>query len=161
MIRPTEPVDTTALVELARGTGVFKAAEIVALREVLDDYHGGAASRGHRAVTSVRDDGIVGFAYFAPAAMTDGTWYLYWIAVDRGVHARGLGSELLRHAEDEVRAAGCRLFLIETSSLPHYEPTRRFYVKHGYPVWCVIRDYYAEGDDMVIFAKRMMSGGAS
>jgi GNAT superfamily N-acetyltransferase len=161
MIRPTQPDDTPVLVELIRGTGVFKPAEIVALREVLDDYHSGAASRGHRAVTSVRDGQIVGFAYYAPAAMTDGTWYLYWIAVDRSVHARGLGSELLRHAEDGVRAAGCRLFLIETSSLPHYEPTRRFYAKHGYPVWCVIRDYYADGDDMVIFAKGMLDGVAS
>jgi GNAT superfamily N-acetyltransferase len=161
MIRPTEPEDTPALVELARETGVFKPMEIVALGEVLDDYHAGAASRGHRAVTSVRDGRVVGFAYFAPAAMTDRTWYLYWIAVDRTVHARGLGSELLRHVEDEARLAGCRLFLIETSSMPHYEPTRRFYERHGYPVWCVVRDFYADGDDMVIFAKRLTSDDAS
>jgi GNAT superfamily N-acetyltransferase len=161
MIRPTVPEDTPALVELARETGVFKPEEIVALREVLDDYHAGAASRGHRSVTSVRDGRVVGFAYFAPAAMTDRTWYLYWIAVDRSVHARGLGSELLHHAEDEARSAGCRLFLIETSSLPHYEPTRRFYARHGYPVSCVVRDYYADGDAMVVFAKRLTSGDAS
>ena len=34
MIRPTTPDDTPALVEIARGTGVFKPAEVVALREV-------------------------------------------------------------------------------------------------------------------------------
>jgi hypothetical protein len=38
MIRPTEPGDTAALIELARGMGVFKPAELVALREVLNDY---------------------------------------------------------------------------------------------------------------------------
>src|SRR4051812_867119 len=52
MIRPTEPDDPPALVEIARGTAVFKPAELVALREVLDDYHAGEASRGHRAATS-------------------------------------------------------------------------------------------------------------
>ena len=39
MIRPTVPDDTPALLEIARGTGVFKPLEIVALHEVLDDYH--------------------------------------------------------------------------------------------------------------------------
>jgi hypothetical protein len=46
------------------------------------------------------------------------------------------------------------LLLIETSGLPHYEPTRRFYAKHGYHVASRIADYYADGDDMVVFGKR-------
>jgi ribosomal protein S18 acetylase RimI-like enzyme len=87
--------------------------------------------------------------------MTDRTWHLWWIAVDRDVHARGLGSELLRHAEADVLAAGGRLLLVETSSLPHYEPTRRFYERHGYAQDAVMHDYYAEGDDLVVFHKRM------
>jgi len=39
---------------------------------------------------------------------------------------------------------------IETSSLPHYELTRRFYLKHGYEQAAVLRDFYSDGDDMVI-----------
>jgi hypothetical protein len=60
----------------------------------------------------------------------------------------------LRHAEEEVSRQRGRMLLIETSSLPHYEPTRRFYLKHGYEQAAVLRDFYAEGDDMVIFCKR-------
>jgi ribosomal protein S18 acetylase RimI-like enzyme len=155
MIRPTHPDDTPILVAIARGTEVFKPIELVALREVLDDYHAEAQIRGHRAITSERDGRIVGFAYYAPTAMTDRTWHLWWIAVDRDVHARGLGGELLRHAEADVCAAGGRLLLIETSSLPHYELTRRFYVRHGYAQDAVTHDYYADGDDLVVFRKRM------
>jgi len=155
MIRPTRPDDTPALLEIARSTGVFKPAEIVALREVLDDHHAGTASTGHRCVTSGRDGKIVGFAYSAPASMTDRTWYLYWIAVDPGVQSRGLGGELLREAEESARSADGRLMLIETSSLPHYEPTRRFYLRQGYLQECAIRDFYADGDDMIVFAKRL------
>jgi ribosomal protein S18 acetylase RimI-like enzyme len=154
MIRPTEPGDTPDLLRIATETGVFKELEIVALREVLDDYHAVQRANGHMAVTCETDDRRVGFAYFAPAAMTDRTWYLYWIAVDRALQARGLGSELLRHAEETVRAARGRMLLIETSSLPHYEPTRRFYDKHGYTVTCTLSGYYADGDDMVVFQKR-------
>lgn len=155
MIRPTHPDDTPTLVAIARGTGVFKPIEPVALREVLDDYHVEAQTRGHRAITSERDGRIVGFAYYATTAMTDRTWHLWWIAVDRDVHARGLGSELLRDAETDVRAAGGRQLLVETSSLPHYEPTRRFYVRHGYAQDAVAHDYYTDGDDLVDFRKRM------
>src|SRR5438128_1296244 len=65
MIRPTIPEDTPTLVALAEATGVFKPHEIVALREVLDDYHAENHAAGHRAVTYVQDDRIIGFAYYA------------------------------------------------------------------------------------------------
>jgi ribosomal protein S18 acetylase RimI-like enzyme len=156
MIRPTEPDDTTALVELARATGVFKASEVTALREVLDDYHARERALGHRAVVLELDDKPAGFTYYAPSDMADRAWYLWWIAVDPGMQAKGLGSVLLRHAEAEIREAGARLVLIETSSLPRYEPTRRFYLRHGYEVYGVLPDFYADGDDMVVFSKRFL-----
>jgi len=157
VIRPTAPDDTPALLEIACGTGVFKALEIVALNEVLDDYHAQEHAHGHRAVTSERDGRPVGFAYYAPAAMTDRTWYLYWIAVAKGAQSRGLGTELLRVAEEDIHHRGGRLFLIETSSLPHYEPTRRFYLGQGYEQACVLADFYAEGDHLVVFRKRHLA----
>ena len=155
MIRPTEPNETKTLLQLAESTGVFKPHEIVALREVLDDYHAANHAQGHRAITVEQDGQVLGFAYYAPAAMTDRTWYLYWIAVTKQVQARGLGSELLRFVEEDLRGPlQGRVLFIETSSLPHYELTRRFYVKHGYEQTAVLRDYYTDGDDMVVFRKR-------
>jgi GNAT superfamily N-acetyltransferase len=156
MLRPTEPADDTALVALARETGVFRPLEITALEEVLSDYHAHNRELGHQCVTCLDDGRIVGFAYFAPAAMTDRTWYLYWIAVCKDRQARGTGSRLLRHCEAAIRAAGGRLLLIETSSLPHYELTRRFYARHEYATAAVLRDFYADGDDMVVFSKRLL-----
>ncbi len=155
MIRPTEPGDTDTLVALAQETGVFKPMEVEALREVLDDYHDGARDVGHRCVTYVEEGRILGFAYYAPTAMTDRTWHLYWIAVTKKTQSRGIGQALMAHVERDVRAENCRLLLIETSSLPHYEATRRFYRKLGYEQACVQPDYYADGDDMVVFRKRI------
>jgi ribosomal protein S18 acetylase RimI-like enzyme len=155
MIRPVRPHDTPALVAIAEGTGIFKPAEIVALREVLDDYHREAHARGHHASAFERDGGPIGFVYFAPASMTDRTWYLYWIAVDKQVQARGTGGALLRHAEDQIRQQRGRLLLVETSSLPHYELTRKFYSRQGYEVNAVVSDFYSDGDDLVIFRKRL------
>jgi ribosomal protein S18 acetylase RimI-like enzyme len=154
MIRPTLPADTPELLDLTRATGVFKPLEIVALEEVLDDYHSHAHKSGHRSVTFESPGGINAFAYYAPAAMTDQTWYLYWIAVKKSEQARGIGGELMEHVESEVRARGGRHLFIETSSLPTYELTRRFYRKLGYEQEAVLRDYYAAGDDMVVFRKQ-------
>jgi ribosomal protein S18 acetylase RimI-like enzyme len=155
MIRPTVPADTPALIALTKATGVFKPHEIEALDEVLGDYHADNHTLGHIAVTDERDGEIVGYAYYAPAAMTDRSWYLYWIAVSRTTQARGIGGELLRYAEADIRKRKGRILFIETSSLPHYELTRKFYLKHGYEITGVLRDYYSDGDDMVIFRKRM------
>jgi ribosomal protein S18 acetylase RimI-like enzyme len=153
MIRPTVPGDTPTLLALTQATGVFKPIEIEALKEVLDDYHAFNHAHGHRSLTYEQEGLVIGFAYYAPAAMADRTWYLYWIAVSKQIQARGVGSELLRHIEEEIRQAKGRLLLIETSSLPHYDLTRRFYLKHGYEQAAVLRDYYADGDDMVIFRR--------
>jgi GNAT superfamily N-acetyltransferase len=153
MIRATLESETEILKEMARGTLVFKPIEIDALGEVLDDYHALNRHHGHKAVTLEKDGTILGFAYYAPTPMTDRTWHLYWIFVDKLKHAKGIGSELLTYVEDDVKRSGGRLFLIETSSLPGYEPTRRFYVKHGYEQASVIRDFYTDGDDQVIFRK--------
>jgi ribosomal protein S18 acetylase RimI-like enzyme len=155
MIRPTVPADTPTLVTLAHDTKVFKPHEIQALQEVLDDYHEYNHEHEHVAVTYERDKHILGFAYYAPAAMTDRTWYLYWIAVSKQTQAKGIGGALLRHVEEDIRKRNGRILLIETSSLPHYDLTRRFYLKHGYEQDAVLHDFYSDGDDMVVFRRRL------
>src|SRR5271154_4286691 len=130
MIRPTTPADTDALIAIAAGTGVFKPIELVALGEVLSDYHASSREHGHISVTLELNGKPAGFAYYAPAAMTDRTWYLYWIFVSKNIQAKGIGAQLLAFAEKDILATGGRVFLIETSSLPSYQPTRNFYLKY-------------------------------
>ena len=156
MIRPTKPTDTPELLTLTQATGVFKDMEIEALQEVLSDYHATNAGMGHQCVTLEDQGRIMGFAYFAPAAMTDRTWYLYWIAVRKQTQARGLGQKLLLYTEKAIREARGRVLLIETSSLPHYELTRKFYLKNGYEEEARLRDFYSDGDHLVVFRKRLL-----
>lgn len=156
MIRPATPADTPALVALTEATGLFKPHEVVALREVLDDYHAANHEIGHRAfVWDEVGRPPVGYVYHAPAAMTDRTWYLYWIAVEKGRQGGGLGGELLAFAERDAAKHGGRLLLIETSSTSVYDLTRQFYLKNGYAQVATIPDFYADGDGMVVFSKRL------
>jgi ribosomal protein S18 acetylase RimI-like enzyme len=155
MIRAVEPTDTDCLVALTARTGVFKPHELVALREVLDEYHAGNVELGHRAFACVEEGRIRGYVYYAPTPMTDRSWHLFWIAVDRTEQGRGLGGRLLAFVEADVKEHGGRLLIIETSSTPAYQLTRQFYRKHGYTPVATVPDFYADGDDLVVFTKRL------
>lgn len=155
MIRPTVPADVPQLVRMADETRVFKPLEIEVLRELLDDYFESQEEDGDVAVTDETDGELLGFAYYAPIPMTDNTWSLYWIVVGKKTQARGIGGALLRHCEDDIRKRNGRILLIDTSALPHYELTRRFYLKQGYDQEAQIRDYYSDGDDLVMFRKKL------
>jgi ribosomal protein S18 acetylase RimI-like enzyme len=140
---------------MATRTGVFKPHEITALEEVLSDYHATNNRLDHRSVTFEEHGEILGFAYYAPAAMADRTWYLYWIAVTKQTQARGIGSKLMEFVEDDVCERRGRILLVETSSLPYYDLTRKFYEKHHYDRGAEIKDFYADGDSMMIYSKRL------
>jgi ribosomal protein S18 acetylase RimI-like enzyme len=155
MIRPTVKEDTPALMALTAGTGLFTPADVETLREVLDEYHAEYAAQGHRCCTFDADGKPIGFVYFAPAPMTDRTWDLWWIVVDKTTHAKGIGSKMLHFAEDTARAEKGRLMEVPTSGLPTYDLTRRFYKRNHYEVAAVLKDHYADGHDMVIFRKRL------
>jgi ribosomal protein S18 acetylase RimI-like enzyme len=155
VIRPTYPGDTRAILALASRTGIFKPHEVTALEEVLSDYHAAHAKLDNRAITYEEHGEILGFAYYAPAENADRTWYLHWIGVTRQTQARGIGTELLLYIEDDIRSRRGRLLLVQTSSLPYYDLARKFYEKHEYERSAEIKDFYSDGDSMVIYAKRL------
>lgn len=155
MIRPTQTADVKVIKTLAEETGVFKPIELTALEEVLHGFLKKPWGDGYHCYTSERDGQIIGFSCHGPNTMTDRTWDLYWIAVATSRQARGIGSELLRFVEEDIRRQKGRLIMIETSSLPSYDPTRRFYLKHGYEQAALVHDFYADGDSLVMFRKRL------
>lgn len=155
LIRSADPDDVPILVSLAEGTRVFTPSELLGLAEDFEAYHQGKFHAQDQMLTCEQAGRAVGFAHYGPAEITDGTWYLYWIAVDRESHGQGFGARLLQHVEDLIRVAGGRLALIETSMLPRYDSTRRFYLRQGYRRECVIRDFYSPGDHKAVFSKHL------
>ena len=56
--------------------------------------------------------------------------------------------------EMEGRLAGsARLIVVETAGREDYAPTRAFYEARGYRRAAVIPDFYAPGDDQVVYVK--------
>jgi ribosomal protein S18 acetylase RimI-like enzyme len=75
--------------------------------------------------------------------------------VDPKAQGRGIGHALLARAESKVRARGGRLLLIETSDTAAYASARRLYETSGYCLEAVVHDFYAPGDNLLIFAKNL------
>lgn len=143
------------ILEIARGTGAFRDQEIKALEEVIDDYFDQFRELGHVCEVACLDGETVGFLYFAPNPMSEGAWQLWWIILRDDLRGKGLGARLLHRAEQQTRENQGRLMFIETSSQEKYGGTLKFYFKHGYEKEAQLRDFYHEGDDMVIFRKKL------
>lgn len=161
MIRPAAEADTPILLEMTEKTGYFKPMEIETLEGILDEYHEADLSDGSRCFVVEEEGKLLGFVYHAPEPMTDGSWTLWWIVVRQDAQGRGLGGRLLEFVECDARQEGGRILFVETSGLPLYEPTRRFYLKHGYQEEARVRDFYAEGDDQLFYRKRLTSPAQS
>ena len=99
----------------------------------------------------------ISIAYCAPERMTEGTFNLYLIAVHKNYQSRGLGAELIKYLEERLAAEGVRVLIVETSGLDDFERTRNFYDQQGYHREAVIRDFYQEGENKVVFWKRLQS----
>ncbi|MEO7713315.1 MAG: GNAT family N-acetyltransferase [Gemmatimonadaceae bacterium] len=144
--------DVPALKAVINATGLFPS-------ELLDDMLAGYLG-GHDGVDlwlTVDDDGPerrpIAVAYAAPERMTSGTWNLYLIAVHPEHQSKGVGATLVRHIESVLGARGERVLLVETSGLPEFERTRAFYLANGYHEEARIREFYAAGEDKVVFRK--------
>ena len=165
-LAPMARDDRERVREILEGTGSFSAAEVEVALELFDDaLAAGATSSVATAAPGAPDyellgayDGageLLGYACFGPTPGTDRTWDLYWIATDATRHGEGVGSRLLLGMEELLAARGSRLVVAETSSRDDYDRTRRFYRSRGYAEAARLRDFYARGEDRIVYVKRL------
>lgn len=133
--------------------GVFDAAEVACVDELWTAYRKQGEASGYNFIVYRDGERVAGYACFGATPLTQGTFDLYWLAVDPASHRHGVGRALVEGVEAEVQACGGRLLVVETSSTPAYAPARRFYETCGYRYSSVIHDYYALGDDLLVFTK--------
>ncbi|MCC6740712.1 MAG: GNAT family N-acetyltransferase [Planctomycetia bacterium] len=152
VLRALRPADAPVLGRLLREAGNFNEAEVAVGVEVIEA--GLRPGQGdYRFVVAEEDGRVLGYACWGLASLSDGTWDLYWVAVDARGRGRGIGRMLVEHCEEVVKKERGRSLLVETSSRPGYEGTLAFYRSLGYEVLARFRDYYTAGDDKVVFGK--------
>lgn len=157
MIVTATQADGAQIQEITARAGVFNQEEIDCVREIWEDYLStGPEECGYHFIVERGDaEKVLGFACYGPRDLTDGVYDLYWIAVNPDTRRGGVGRRLLTASEEAVHSMGARILIAETSGTPLYEPTRKFYLGMGYAAEATIKDFYSEGDDLVIFTKHL------
>ncbi len=152
------PEDRQAVREIVCSTGFFNAAEIDVADELVRERLQAGPASGYFFLFLERQGQLIGYACYGPIPATTGSFDLYWIAVHRAWQGRGFGRAILQEAERRIRQAGGRRIYIETSGRTQYEPTRRFYERCGYRCEARLPDFYAPGDDKLIYVKLLPQG---
>jgi D-alanine-D-alanine ligase len=156
MISIASQQDGQSIQSITSNTSVFSTEEVICVAELWDEYQQlGPETSGYYFVVEREGDRVRGYACYGPRSLAEGTYDLYWIAVDPEYRRAGIGRLLLDWVEKDIRQKGGRLIVVETSGLEIYTPTRRFYLSTGYTLEATLKDFYKDGDDLVIFTKHL------
>jgi ribosomal protein S18 acetylase RimI-like enzyme len=157
------PRDRARVAELLVSTAVFSREEIEVALQLFDASVGDPRAAGaddahvpdYEFTGAFDGERLLGYACSGPTPATEGTFDLYWLAVDAAAQGKGIGKTLVREVERGLRDRGARMLLVETSSRPDYSSTRAFYARCGYTEAARIRDFYAPADDRIMLTTRL------
>ncbi len=154
MIRETIHTDSDALLAIVKDSGQFDDNGLTHVKETLNSYLEGKSDD----LWFTADDGEpVGVAYCASEPVTDGTWNLLMLWTRNDRHGQGHGSALVNHVERILTERGVRLLIIETSGLSDFESARAFYNKCGFTQEARVRNFFAAGDDKIVYTKLLQT----
>ena len=147
-VRDARSWDTEGIIAVAAASGLFDDGDLAAFAPMIRE------GVGAEALWPVAGE-AAGAAFAEPEGFADRVWNLRFIAMLPGGRRAGGGSALLTAVEARLRGLGARLLLIDTGGGDAQAGARAFYAANGYDAEARIRDYYAEGEDRVIFRKRL------
>ena len=147
------PGDIQAVRSLVERTGFFHCDEVDIAVELVNDHLAHGPASGYHFVFADLNPGLVGYACYGPVPCTQASYDLYWIVVDPEFQRHGVGRALMSAAESRIATAGGERVYIDTSGREQYAPTRAFYETNGYQCEARLKDFYAPGDDRVIYTK--------
>lgn len=147
LTRPATPEDQAAVRAIATASGLFAPDEAAMIDAMIAGHF---ADLADHCWIILRDQ--TGAAYAAPE-MAQGTWNRLFVAVLPAHRGKGGGTALLQAVEAHLRHQAARLMIVETSGLGSFAQTRAFTSKAGFGEEARICDFYAAGDDKVVFRK--------
>ncbi len=150
-IEATCPQDTEAI--LAMSQHRFGGEDIILLEESLNKYFTlGAEKSGYYFLTCHGGGQSIGFVGYRAHPLTMGTFDLIWLAADEPP----VGQAMLERLTQKVKNLAGRLIIAETASArPDYDLMRQLYETHHYKCEMTIADFYAPGNDLLIYVQRL------
>jgi ribosomal protein S18 acetylase RimI-like enzyme len=105
--------------------------------------------------TCIYDNKPVAIGYCVPEKFTEGTYNLLAIGVAQEAQRKGIASEMMQFIEQQLRHKEARILLVETSSANAQAGARNLYKHLGYTQEAIIRDFWKEGEDKLVFWKKL------
>lgn len=150
-----KPLDKKFIREILDSTKVFYDFEIIIALDIVDEYFLKEDKSGYYFILAELENKVIGYVNYGPVPCTQTSWDVYWIAVNKDIMSRGIGSELMKRTEEMIKKLKGKNIWIETSSRKDYDSTRAFYEKLNYAVAAELKDFYAPGDHKVIYHKSL------
>ena len=105
--------------------------------------------------TYIDNNAPISIGYCVPEKLTKGTYNLLAIGVLKESQGKGIAREMMNYIELLLQEKGARILIIETSSDEAQIVAREFYKKIGYTQEAVIRDFWQDGEDKIVFWKKL------
>ena len=139
--------------EIVRSTGFFTDEELDIAAELVDERLLKGTASGYYFLFLEIEKKLTGYSCYGPIPGTRNSFDLYWIAVKNESRGMGLGKLILEMSEQKIASVNGVNIYIETSSRDLYLPTRKFYEVCGYRAEAILKDFYAPGDDKIVYVK--------
>ena len=153
MIRKIEQADAAKIEKLLNKISNFTSSEVEVAMELVNIAANNPTQKEYYLFVYEHEKKILGYHCTGKRPLTDGVFDLYWIVADPDSNIKGIGKNLLDHAEGFVKENKGRWFLAETSSKENYSKTRSFYLRNKFTIVAEINDFYSIGDHLIIFGK--------
>jgi len=155
IVRSAAPSDRTAIADVLLHSGVFGRSDADCVDEMFAESWLHPRPDAYRWLIAAEDGAVRGFACYGQESLTKHTWDLFWICLHADARGRGFGRMLIGEAVHQAAAAGGKVMVIYTSSSAAYAPARKLYTAAGFTPTSEVPDYYADGDNLLIFWRRL------
>mgnify|MGYP003589328750 CR=1 FL=1 len=150
-IRPITKNDIDQLKKVVDSSGLFPSEY---LDEMISDYLNNTDTQ-EIWFTYIDDNTPTAIGYCVPEKFTNGTYNLLAIGVSKDSQRNGVATEMMSYIEQQLQQKGGRILIVETSGDDAQIGARKFYEKIGYTQMAVIKDFWNDGEDKIVFWKKL------
>ncbi|GGD79643.1 GNAT family N-acetyltransferase [Emticicia aquatilis] len=150
-IRAATSADIDGLKKVADSSGLFPSEY---LDKMIFDYFNNSNTEDIW-FTCVDDNKIVALGYCVPEKFTNGTYNLLAIGVAEASQRKGIASKMMEYIEQLLKNKEARILIVETSTDDAQIGARKFYKQIGYTQEAIIRDFWNDGEDKIVFWKKL------
>lgn len=147
--------DLEAIEKIVTDVGVFNEEEIKIARVLAEERFTGRDLDYIFLFLRDENANVMAYTCYGVIPFTDKRFDLYWIAVAKEAQGLGLGKRIMHETQQNILSLGGKRIYAETSGTEKYIPARNLYIQSGFEEATVLKDFYKDGDDKIIYSKNL------